>query len=128
MANVFICHRGSDLDEAERLAKALQKRRHRAWLDKWNIKIGDSIIARMNEGLGGSTYLIMCLSASGNLAPWMSREWMSFLARQLEAQDVKVLPVRLTGGDLPAILSDIKYANLEVDWDTGLSELLDAMK
>jgi hypothetical protein len=53
---------------------------------------------------------------------------MSSLARQLSGQSIKVLPVVLTGGQLPAILADIKHADLVEDWAKGISELLRAIK
>jgi hypothetical protein len=58
----------------------------------------------------------------------MGREWMSFLAAQLNGKDVKLLPVRLTGGEPPVILEDVKYADLVKDWDKGVSDLLRAIK
>ena len=57
----------------------------------------------------------------------MSREWMAALAQQLNGYEVKVLPVRLSGGKPPAIMSDIKYADLVKDWNQGIAELLNAM-
>ena len=57
----------------------------------------------------------------------MSREWMATLAHQLNGYEVKVLPVRLSGGKPPAIVADIKYADLVKDWDNGVIELLKAM-
>jgi hypothetical protein len=53
---------------------------------------------------------------------------MSALARQLEGHNVRILPVRLTGGGPPAILADIKYADLVRDWDKGVAELLAATR
>jgi hypothetical protein len=50
------------------------------------------------------------------------------LARQLSGYGVKVLPVRLSGGMPPAILADIKYADLVKDWSRGITELLRAMR
>ena len=97
-------------------------------LDEWNIGLGDSIVERMDEGLAGATYVVVCYSSSGVTSPWMGREWMSALARQLNGHGVKLLPVRLTGGNPPAILADIKYADLVKDWPKGLSELLRAIK
>jgi hypothetical protein len=41
---------------------------------------------------------------------------------------VRILPVRLTGGEPPALLADVKYADMVADWDRGLAELLRAMK
>jgi hypothetical protein len=128
MANVFVSHRGTDAKEAERLSNELVKAGHKVWLDSWKIDVGDSIVQRINEGLEGSTYLVLCYSSSGVLSPWMGREWMSFLAGQLNGKDVKLLPAMLTSGEPPAILDDIKYADLVKDWDKGVSDLLRAIK
>jgi len=128
MPNVFISHRSSDIVEAERLATEVRNAGHLVWLDAWEISIGDSIIAKMQDGLQGATYVVVCYSASSVLAPWMSREWMSALARQLNGHNVKLLPVRLTGADSPAILADIKYADLVGDWANGMTELLRAIR
>jgi hypothetical protein len=123
MATVFISHRKADRDQAERLARELETAGHQAWFDEWKIDVGDSIVERINEGLKGSAYLIVCFSAAGD-SPWVSREWMSALARQLSGHGVKVLPALLAGGAPPAILADLKYANLAKDWNQGMAELL----
>lgn len=128
MPNVFISHRKTDDAEAERLAQEIQKAGHAVWFDVWDINIGDSIVERMNSGLTGSTYLVLCYSEAGVLSSWMGREWESALARQLNGSDVKILPVRLTGGHPPAILADIYYADLVEDWDRGVAELLKAIR
>jgi hypothetical protein len=41
---------------------------------------------------------------------------------------VKLLPVRLTGGKPPAILADIRYADLVADWTKGFAELTRAIR
>src|SRR5436305_8836533 len=122
MANVFISHRKSDDKEAESLAKEIQAAGHTVWLDVWDIDLGDSIVDRINQGLEGSTYIVVCYSSSGVTSQWMGREWMSALARQLDGHKVKILPVLLTGGEPPAILADLKYANLVKDWPNGIIE------
>src|SRR5580704_6705666 len=99
MASVFICHRGADQAAAERLARELRERGHDVWLDTWKIELGDSIIERINSGLFAASYLVLCCSAAQSTSAWMDREWMSALARQLGGADVRVLPVRLTGGE-----------------------------
>jgi len=128
MANAFISHRGSDAQQAERLANEICNAGHQAWLDEWEINVGNSIVERINAGLAGVTYLVLCYSSAGVLSPWMSREWMSALARQLNGYDVKILPVLLTGGGPPAILADLKYADLVSDWSRGVAELLRAIR
>lgn len=124
---VFISHRGEDIALAERLARQVREAGFEVWLDKWNIRVADSIIEKINAGLEDARYLILCYSETGVLSPWISREWMAKLAQQLNGHDVKVLPVRLSGGSPPAIMADIKYADLVKDWDLGIIELLKAM-
>jgi len=124
---VFISHRGEDIDTVERLAAQLRQAGFEVWLDKWNISVGDSIIERINAGLENARYLILCYSEAEVLSPWMSREWMAALAQQLNGYEVKVLPVRLSGGKPPAIMADIKYADLVKDWNKGMADLLSAM-
>lgn len=123
----FISHRGEDIVLAERLAAQLMQAGYEVWLDKWIITVGDSIIEKINAGMENARYLILCYSEAGVSSPWMSREWMATLARQLEGYGVRVLPVRLSGGKPPAIMADIKYADLVKDWDHGMVELLKAM-
>jgi len=93
MATVFVSHRSADTLAVERLASALRQHGHDVWLDVWQINVGDSIVERMNDGLSRSSYLIVCFSDAGSLAPWMGREWMSALARQLNGLPIRVLPV-----------------------------------
>jgi hypothetical protein len=122
MAKVFICHRSADCLQAKRLADAIQDAGHRVWLDVSEIGVGDQIVEQMNYGLGDSKYLVLCYSSAGD-SPWTSIEWASALSRQLDGLHVKVLPVRLTGTQGPAILGGTKYADLLTDWDKGLAEL-----
>lgn len=128
ISNVFISHRGQDAAEARRLAEDLQRVGHTVWLDEWEINIGDSIVERIEEGLHGSMYLILCYSDAGVMSPWISREWMSVLARQLEDRGARILPVMLTGDEIPAILSDVRTADLRTNWDKGLALLLRSIK
>ncbi|MGN9762841.1 toll/interleukin-1 receptor domain-containing protein [Streptomyces sp. SD31] len=127
MANVFISHRKDDAAQADRLARDISAAGHDVWFDEWNIQLGDSVVERMNSGLEGAAYLVLCYSTSGVMSPWTSREWMSALHRKLEGCDVHILPVKF-GGSPPAILSDIKYADMSVDWDLGVTQLIKAIR
>jgi len=128
MANVFISHRSDDAAVAERLAHEIRSHGHQVWLDVWEIQPGDSIVERIGIGLEGASYLVLCYSAAGVLAAWFNREWMSALARQLNGHKIRILPVRLTGGEPPAILVDIRYADLVKNWATGVGELLRSIR
>ncbi len=127
MANCFLCHRKPDAVLVERLADELRNAGHQVWFDEWAIGVGDSIVARVDEGLTGTSYLILCYSAAGP-SDWTDREWQSSLHRQLSGQAVKILPARISGGQPPAILADIKYADLVTDWAKGVADLLKAVR
>jgi hypothetical protein len=128
MSDVFVSHRGSDAAAALRLADCLRRAGHSVWLDEWAITIGDSLVQRIDQGLQKTSYLVLCYSDAGVMSPWISREWMSTLARQLEGYDVRILPVMLTGSTVPAILADIYSVDLRTDWDKGLALLLRSIK
>lgn len=128
MANVFISHRRNDVSEAEKLAEEIRNAGHQVWLDEWNINLGDSIVGLMNEGLEAANYVVVCYSSSGVSSQWMGREWMSTLARQLNGHGIRLIPVRLTDGEPPAILADIFYVDLVNDWLGGVTRLLGTIR
>lgn len=123
----FISHRGSDSPQAERLARALRDKGFDVWLDLDEIKPGDSIIARMNEGLERASHLLLLYSDDATEGAWMDREWLSFLARQLNGADVKVIPVRIGRSLGPALLADVKYVDLVTNWSAGVRALEDVL-
>lgn len=125
---MFVSYRTPDAALAEKLAVALRGAGHDVWLDRWEIAVGDSIVEQIDKGLTGLSYLLLCYSAAGNETAWQSREWRPTLARQLDGEPVKLLPVRISGGTPPAILRDIKYADLVRDWDEGIRDLLAAIR
>jgi len=123
MASVFISHRGADQLAAEKLALALRDRGHDVWIDVWKINVGDSIVGRINAGLSEASFLILCGSSEPFVSPWVDREWMSALAGQLDGVNVCLLPVLLTGENLPFLLNDIRHANLILCWQDGIEEI-----
>ena len=127
MATVFISHRGSDGATAAILKKDLDVLGHDVWLDLDEMRPGDSIIQRMNSGLTDATHLLVMYSDDPNPGPWMDREWYSTLARQLDGENVRLIPVRIGQSKGPALLRDIKYANLAANWTAGLTDLQRAL-
>lgn len=127
MAHVFISYRSPDRPFAVEIKDELTASGHKVWLDVDNVKIGGSIVQLIDSGLFRSSYLLLCLSGAGTSA-WMDREWMSTLDRQLNGAAVKILPILLPGGQMPAIICDLRYANLAKNWKLGIKELKVAMR
>jgi hypothetical protein len=128
MAKVFISHRGADTQEAEKLAQRLRgEGGHEVRFDAWDLEIGDSIVGWMEGALAASRFVVVCYSSHGVDAPWMSREWQSALAQQLNGAGIVILPVWLTGRDGPVLLADVKAADWMGDADAAVKALCRAI-
>jgi hypothetical protein len=128
MGPVFICHASEDRPVAVRLAAFLQSRGIAAWLDRWEIAVGDSIVEKINLGLQTASHLAILLSFNSISRPWVTKELSSALMRHLADRSIGVLPIRLDDAQVPAILADIRYADCRYDADRGFSEVVEAVR
>lgn len=120
----FLCHSSEDKVIVEQFANRLKSSKHYVWFDKWEIKIGDSIVEKINNGLGGMTHLIIFLSKASVNKPWVKKELSSALMRKLKDNSVKIMPIKIDDTDIPPIISDIKYADCTEDLESGFQQLI----
>src|SRR4051812_24204178 len=97
--HAFLCHAGADKPAVRRLQAALQAAGLSTWLDEEQIAPGDSIIGSIQEGLGASDHVLVCLSAGFGASRWAQKEWQAVLHQQLSGRPGSVLPVLV--GDCP---------------------------
>lgn len=64
----------------------------------------------------------------GDFRPSISKRQLQELRSSILQQDVKILPVVLTGGVPPAILDDLQYADLTKNRPEALKSLLKAIR
>ncbi|OGL54714.1 MAG: hypothetical protein A3G31_05635 [Candidatus Schekmanbacteria bacterium RIFCSPLOWO2_12_FULL_38_15] len=108
----------------EQFANRLKSSKSYVWFDKWEIKVGDSIVEKINEGLDTMTHLIIFLSKASVNKPWVKKELSSALMRKLRDNSVQVMPVKIEDVNIPIIISDMKYADCTADLESGFSQLL----
>src|SRR5688500_19277110 len=110
---IFVSHKGADTDWSERLATRLREAGLEVWLDKWEIRPGDSITGRIDEALGRATVLLLGLTpeAVGPTARWVSHEWRSLLASRLSGAEATLVPLLVRDTDIPMSLRDIKHVD-----------------
>ncbi len=125
---VFLCHASEDKPFVDRLVNELDRRALHAWYDKREILVGDSIVGRINEALASTRFLIVVLSPRSVTKPWVTRELNSTLMRQLGQEHIAILPVLVGDCDLPPLLADFKYADFRHSFDSGLAELVAAIR
>lgn len=66
MPSLFLSHSSADKTFVEKLAKDLEGVGVNVWFDKWEIKVGDSLTGKIEEGLQANDYLGLVLSTCGS--------------------------------------------------------------
>lgn len=125
--HLFICHASEDKAVAHALALFLHHRGANVWFDRWEIRVGDSIVQKINDALSSISHLAVLLSRNSINKPWVTREFSTTLMRQLADNSVTILPVRLDDSPVPAILADVRYADCRASVERGFAELEQAL-
>jgi hypothetical protein len=125
---VFLCHSSVDKGTVRMVHDDLKHLEVNCWLDENKIRVGDSIVSKISEGLTSSRTLIVFLSPNSVKSMWTRKEWQSFLSRQLSGTDLRILPALLRECEIPSILADIKYADFTKSYHDGFKQIYDALK
>jgi hypothetical protein len=106
--DIFICHDSRDKDLAEKLYFDLSSRRLKVWLDKFEMKVGDSLTQKIQEGISKATYGIVILSKHFlSNKTWVEFELKSILTKEIVGSKKVILPI---WHDI--LVADLKDANL----------------
>jgi hypothetical protein len=125
---VFISHSSVDKPFVDKLVRDLIKIGVTVWYDKLDIKLGESIPGKINEGLSKAKYFIVVLSNSSVNSKWVLEELNSALMKQINLNGTFILPVKIDDCVVPPLLNHRKYVNLKDDYDKNIGELLDVFK
>ena len=79
--DVFLSHSAKDKAVVRPLAERLRKDGLKVWFDEWMLKPGDSIPAKIEDGLEHSRVLVLCMSANAFGAEWAQLEAGTFRFR-----------------------------------------------
>lgn len=89
----FISHATEDKDEIVRdLANALKENGFEVWYDEFELKIGDSLRKKIDQGLSKSRYGIVIISPSFVRKNWTEYELNGMVAREMNGHKV-ILPI-----------------------------------
>lgn len=125
---VFLSHSSKDKPFVRQLATDLKKNGVGVWLDEQNISVGDSIVERVGQGLAESDYFVLAMSHNSMSSPWVTKELNQALVSEIEQRDVKILPIKLGDCEIPNLIKDKKYADFSSHYQSGLDDLLKAIK
>lgn len=128
MVRIFISYTSADSIFVDKLVSDLTSFGTKIFYDKWKIKVGDSIVEKINEALLSHDNLVIVLSRNSVSSDWVHRELNSSLMRQLKDKSIKIKPVLIEGCEIPPLLSDIKYADFRFDYNEGFTSLIDSFQ
>ncbi|MFA5192336.1 MAG: TIR domain-containing protein [Verrucomicrobiia bacterium] len=127
--DVFLSHSSKDKAVVRPLAERLQKDGLNVWFDEWVLKPGDSIPAKIEEGLEHSRVLVLCMSANAFGSDWAQLEAGAFRFRDPLNQERRFIPLRLDDASIKGSLAQFLYLNwLPADREQGYSKLLEACR
>lgn len=124
---IFISYSHNNSEFATNLATQLVQHKARVWIDEWELSVGDSIIARIQDAIEGASALLVILSQDSVKSEWCIKELNTGLIRELDERRVIVLPVLMEDCEIPLFLRDKKYADFTKDYDKGLQDVLSAI-
>ena len=126
---VFLSYNKADIAVGRSVYAHLSLAGLDVWFDEWEIRAGDSIPGRLNEGLQGFGTFVVLWSAQASRSDWVRQELNSAIMRALQDKTgrTRIIPCRLDTTPLPPLIQDRKavdFSEGQRGIDTLLSELI----
>jgi TIR domain len=120
-SRVFLSHNRRDKRFSRQLAAGLGAHGISVWFDEWSVGPGESIGAKIEQGLDGASHFLLVWSSAGAGSPWVTRERQAYLHRAIGTPR-KIIPLMRDDTPLPALLADLKGVHVR-----NTREALDAL-
>ncbi len=133
MWDVFISHASEDKAEVARpLSNLLTQAGLRVWLDEYELRVGDSLTAKIDHGLANSRYGIVILSPAFFSKDWPQRELNGLATLESSTRKV-ILPVwhgitRTFVANYSPLLADRLASNTSKGLSTVVQEIITSVK
>jgi len=129
MFDIFICHASEDKQQvAIPLYKLLTDNNINAFMDCFEIKWGDSLVAKINTALQKSKFVIAIISENSITKAWPMKEINSVLSLEISQNHTKLLPLLV--GDEAELLDRLPLLNdkLFETFDNNMGGIVDKVK
>jgi hypothetical protein len=127
--DVFLSHSSKDKETVRPIAERLKADGLRVWLDSWEIRPGDSIPAKIEEGLEHSRVLVLCMSKNAFGSDWPQLEAGTFRFRDPLNKDRRFVPLRIDSAPIKGSLAQFLYINwFSEDHEDAYSKLFEACR
>jgi len=111
---VFVCHAGDDNDRfVIAFAKKLREKGIDAWVDKWEMLPGDSLVEKIfEEGLKEAQAVIVVVSQHSVSKPWVREEINAAFVKKVENK-CKLIPIVLDDVNVPECLKSTVWESIK---------------
>lgn len=129
MSSIFLSHSSNDKPFVRKLAADLRRAGFYVWVDEAEIKVGDSLIEKIEDGIDNTDFLGVVISQNSLSSEWVTREVRIALSQEIAGRRVKVLPILLEPVSIPSFLVDKKYADFttEEKYNDSLQEVIKSL-
>lgn len=127
--HLFLSHSSKDKKQVHILAEQLKKDGLKVWLDEWEVKPGNSIIAKINEGLRQSRIVVCCYSTNARSSEWVASEVGAILANDPLGKDGRLIVLCLE--DVPVDGLEAQHCRINLfgpHRETGYKQLVKACR
>ncbi len=121
--DLFLSHSSRDKAIVRRLAEDLSFLQVDAWLDEWELQVGDSLHDVIASAMEKAGYVAVILADNYADSRWAREELKQALARERRQDQSVVLPLIFGEVEIPAFLEDKVYLDFRNNYHEGLSRL-----
>lgn len=133
--DLFLCHHRADKDWVRNLATSIETERHKdrklkVFFDEWDIRPGENIISKIDEGMKRSRFVGVVLSKSALSAEWPVMELSMAVCKDPSGRKGTVIPMWLGKCQVPAplvIRNFLDFSN-EREYARAYSRLIAILK
>ncbi|WP_321784731.1 toll/interleukin-1 receptor domain-containing protein [Paraburkholderia sp. J94] len=127
---VFVSHASEDKDRfVMPFATALRAKGIDAWVDKWEMLPGDSLVDKIfEEGLKDAAAVLIILSSVSIAKPWVREELNAAVVKRID-KGTKLIPIVLENCPVPESLKSLVWESVKdvANFDHCLSRVIDAV-
>lgn len=109
----FLSHSSVDKPLATKIYRNLRDQAVDVWFDRLEMRAGDSLLAKISEGIGKSEYLLVLVTENSKASAWVEKELSIALTQEINGTGPKVIPLLLRGCEIPTILADKIYVSID---------------
>lgn len=129
MSSIFLSHNSKDKKFVRELANRLKNYKVKVWIDEAEIKIGDSLIKKIERGIDEMEFLGVVLSPNSIDSEWVNKEVEMAMNGEINGRKVNVLPLLYRKCTMPGFLRGKLYADFtsKKKFDESFDKVLETL-